>query len=65
MSADTLTIDRLQRWQLAGGSWRLLEIASDRVVVELCACTGEPMQRVRSEDPAVIAHLRTARSALD
>lgn len=65
MSAETLTIDRLQRWQLAGGSWRTVEIAADHVVIELCACTGEPMQRMRSEDPAVIAQLRADRPPID
>jgi len=65
MSVETLTIEGLERWVLAGGSWRVVNIAAGRVVVDLCACTGEPMQRVRSEDPAVIGYLRTAPSNLD
>ncbi len=65
MSAETLTAERLEQWALAGGSWRVVEISASSVVVDLCACTGEPMQRVRSEDPAVISHLRTAPSNLD
>lgn len=65
MTAETLTIERLEQWALAGGSWRVVEISGGCVVVDLCACTGEPMQRVRSEDPAVIIHLRTAPSKLD
>lgn len=65
MTAEALTIERLQQWALAGGSWRVADISTNRVVVDLCACTGEPMQRAQSDDPAVIAHLRTARPDLD
>ncbi len=65
MSVEALTIEYLERWTLDGGSWRVVEISAARVVVDLCACTGEPMQRVWSADPAVVAHLRTAPSTLD
>jgi hypothetical protein len=62
---STETLDDLERWALSGGHWRVVEISSERAVVDLCACTGEPMDRLQSDDPAVIAHLRTARSDLD
>lgn len=65
MNAGTLTLERLERWALAGGSWRVVEISAERAIVDLCACTGEPMQRLRSDDPVVIAQLRTAPSGLD
>lgn len=60
MTAGPLTIDHLQRWVQAGGTWRVIDIASARVVVDLCACTGETMERLISEQPEVIAYLRTA-----
>jgi hypothetical protein len=39
--AEPLTIDRLERWALFGAHWRVVDLSSDRAVVELCACTGE------------------------
>jgi hypothetical protein len=34
-------------------------------VVDMCACTSEPMERVESDDLAVIGYLRTAHSELN
>ncbi len=65
MSAETVTIDDLERWVQSGAYWRLVEISSRHAVVDLCACTGEPMERVESNDPTVIDYLRTAHSDLD
>lgn len=62
MSHHNVTIDDLERWTTAGALWRVVDISRERVVVDLCACTGEPMERVASENPAVIAYLRTAPS---
>lgn len=64
MSPRPATIDDLQRWVLSGGHWRVVDIADERVVVDLCACTGEPMDRVESRDPAVIRHVRTTHPEL-
>jgi hypothetical protein len=64
MSSQPLTIDDLRRWVQAGAHWRVVEISAQRVVVDLCACTGEPMQRASSQDPAVIGYVRTASSGL-
>ncbi len=65
MSAEALTIDGLERWVLSGAHWRLVDISAERAVVDLCACTGEPMQRLSTSDPAVIGYLRTAPNGLD
>ena len=62
MSQHDLTTDDLNRWTTSGGHCRVVDISSERVLVDLCACTGEPMERVESEGPAVIAYLRTAPS---
>jgi hypothetical protein len=56
MSAHGLRIEDLERWVLSGAHWR---------VVDMCTCMGEPMERVESDDPAVIGYLRTAHSELD
>jgi hypothetical protein len=58
-------LDELERWTLSGGHWRLVDISSERAVVDLCACTWEPMERLESDDPVLIAHLRSAHSDLD
>jgi hypothetical protein len=62
---STNVIDELERWTLSGGHWRLVDISNERAVVDLCTCTGEPMERLESDDPAVIAHLRSANTDLD
>jgi hypothetical protein len=58
------TLEDLERWTLSGGHWRVVAISNEQAVVDLCACTGEPMERLTSDDPALIAHLRKARSDL-
>jgi hypothetical protein len=62
---STNVLDELERWTLSGGHWRLVDISNARAVVDLCACTGEPMERLESDDSAVIAHLRSANTDLD
>jgi hypothetical protein len=57
---STLTIDALERWVLFGAQWRIVELSRERAVVDLCTCTGEPVERMESEDPAVIGYVRTA-----
>ena len=37
---STNVLDELERWTLSGGHWRLVDISNERVVVNLCACTG-------------------------
>ncbi len=65
MSAETLTIDGLERWVLSGAHWRVVDISNERAVVDLCTCMGEPIERAESDDPAVIGYLRTAHSDLE
>ena len=58
-------LENLENWTLSGGTWRIVSISHERAVVDLCTCTGEPMERLESHDPAAIAYLRTAHSVLD
>lgn len=51
-------LDALARWEDSGATWRVLEVDDRRAVVQLCACTGEPVERLRSDDPRLIAHVR-------
>ena len=57
---DTPTIDALERWVLFGAQWRVVHLSDDRAVVDLCTCTGEPVERIQSDDPVLIGYLRAA-----
>jgi len=56
--AEMLTIEALEEWVRAGAHWRVVRHCDERAVVELQQCTGEPVERVESDDPAVIDYLR-------
>jgi hypothetical protein len=61
---STLTIDALDRWVLFGAQWRIADLSGERAVVDLCTCTGELVERLESDDPALIRYLRSAPSDL-
>ncbi len=56
-----VTIEDLQRWSDGGAVWRALEVSDERAVIDLCSCTGEPMDRVQSDAPELIAYVRAHR----
>ena len=56
-----LTIEDLERWTDNGAIWRAWEVTDERAVIDLCSCTGEPMDRVRSDAPELIAYVRAHR----
>jgi hypothetical protein len=60
MTSRALTIDGMEMWAQFGAHWRVVHLSSGRAVVEFCACTGEPVERLESHDPAVVEHLRAA-----
>ena len=60
-----LTIDALERWVLFGAQWRIADLSGESAVVDLCTCTGELVERLQSDDPALIRYLRSAQSELD
>lgn len=55
-------IEVLERWAQFGARWRVLELSDRHAAVELCACTGEPVDRLESDDPALIGYLRSVDS---
>jgi len=57
-----LTISELEDWELHGAVWRPLELTEDRAVVELCSCSGEPMDRVEGDAPELIEFIRARAS---
>lgn len=63
--SETLTVERLEDWARAGAHWRVLHRGERRAVVELQQCTGEPVERLESDDPALLAYLVGVESDLD
>jgi hypothetical protein len=61
MTPRPLSVDELERWALFGAQWRVVDCSDERAVVDLCTCTGELVERRETSDPALIAHLRSAR----
>lgn len=60
-----LTIETLESWANAGAHWRVLHHGERRAVVELQQCTGEPVERLESDDPALLAYLDGVTCDLD
>ena len=59
MTVGGLTIEDLEHWRLFGAGCRVVELTADRAVFELCACTGEQIERHESRDQRLIEYLRT------
>jgi hypothetical protein len=54
-----LTVAELNRWELFGATWRVVEMTDDHVVIDLCTCTNELVQRRESDDRALVQHVRS------
>ena len=65
MMAQALTVKMLEEWARSGAHWRVVHHGEHGAVVELQQCTGEPVERLRSDDPAVIGYLEGVESDLD
>jgi hypothetical protein len=52
-------IEILQRWEDGGATWRVESLTDERAVIQLCACTGEPMDRLESDDAELLAYVRS------
>ena len=63
--AERLNVETLEDWARAGAHWRVLHHGERRSVVELQQCTGELVERLESDDPAVITYLEGVESDLD
>jgi hypothetical protein len=50
-------LSELEDWELHGATWRTVELGGQRVVLDLCSCSGEPMERVESQDPELIRYV--------
>ena len=50
--------EALQRWEASGAVWRAVHVSDAKAIVDFCTCTGEPVDRIESSDPALIRLLR-------
>jgi hypothetical protein len=51
-------LDRLLRWEEAGGTWQVLARRRGSVTVAMCRCDGgEEVDRFVSDDADLLAHL--------
>ncbi|MGZ4167788.1 MAG: hypothetical protein ACXVR1_16865 [Solirubrobacteraceae bacterium] len=60
MADPPLTLTDLERWELFGATWRVVELSDDHALLDMCACTGQLVERRASTDRALIDHVRTA-----
>jgi hypothetical protein len=52
--------ETLQQWEDSGAVWRAVHVSDAKAIVDLCTCHGEPVERIESADPDLIAYLRRA-----
>jgi hypothetical protein len=51
-------VGTLRRWEEFGGVWRVVLRDTSQVTVSLCRCDGgEEVERLTSDDPALLAYL--------
>jgi hypothetical protein len=51
-------VEILRRWEDNGAVWRVQSVTEKRVVVQLCTCTGEPVELIESDDHELIEFVR-------
>jgi hypothetical protein len=55
---DETPVEVLRRWEDHGATWRAVHVSDGHAVVDLCTCTGEPVERLESDDPELVRFLR-------
>jgi hypothetical protein len=58
MGVSESPVEIVERWEDHGAVWRAVHVSDERAVVDLCTCTGEPVERLESSDPELIRFLR-------
>jgi hypothetical protein len=48
----------LERWEHYGATWQAVHVSDAKAIVDLCTCSGEPVDRIESSDAELIAYLR-------
>jgi hypothetical protein len=49
----------LERWVDSGADYAVLHLSDEGALVELRTCLGEPVDRLESADPRLLAYLRS------
>jgi limonene-1,2-epoxide hydrolase len=58
-AAVSPALERLRRWEAAGGGWHVVRIGAAGATVLLERCDlGEAVDSISSSDPAFLAHLQ-------
>ena len=57
-SPATGAVATLRRWEEFGGVWKVVFRSGSQVTLSLCRCDGgEEVERLTSDDPALLAYL--------
>jgi len=51
-------VEKVTRWEEFGALVRVRHLSDASAILDLCTCTGEPVERMESEDGELIALLR-------
>jgi hypothetical protein len=51
-------MEMLERWEEEGAVWRPFHLSDELAVIDLCTCTGEPVERIESDDAQLIDWVR-------
>ena len=55
---DESAVEIVRRWEDHGAAWRAVHVSDELAVVDLCTCTGDPVERIESSDPELIRLIR-------
>lgn len=56
---EASALERLRRWEAAGGEWHVVRLGADGAKVDLKRCDlGEVVDSITSADPEFLAHLQ-------
>jgi hypothetical protein len=50
-------VERLRAWEDSGATWRVVRVSATDATIDLCACTGEVMERLTSSEPDLLEFL--------
>lgn len=57
-ASEHAPVERLRRWETAGGIWRVMGRSPDgAVAITLETCSGEPMESLTSSDPELVQYI--------
>lgn len=53
------SLDTIRNWERSGGTLRVVHLSDIDALVDLCACTGERMDSLKSSDRELLAYLNS------